>query len=90
MAPGLLQKLGISNEAAHSATLGLGGQIMQHVKDGQKTSTTIQYLEHLALVTEQEVLVVSLRAWVVVLGLPFLRARNPEIDWTLPRLTAPW
>jgi len=57
MAPRLLKKLGISHEAAHTTTLGLGGQIMQHASDGRKTSITVQYMEHLAPVTEPEVLV---------------------------------
>jgi len=88
MAPRLLKKLGISHEVAHITTLGLGGQIMQHAKDSRKTSITVQYMEHLAPVTEPEVLVVPMRAYDLVLGLPWFRARNPEIDWNLRRLTA--
>jgi len=88
MAPRLLKRLGISHEAAHTTTLGLGGQIMQHAKDSRKTSKTVQYMEHLAPVTEPEVLVVPMRAYDLVLGLPWFRARNPEIDWNLRRLTA--
>jgi len=60
MASRLLKKLGISHEAAHTTTLGLGGQIMQHAKDSRRTSITVQYMEHLAQVTEQEVLVVPM------------------------------
>jgi len=48
MAPRLLKKLGTSQEAAHTTTLSLGGQIMQHVKECRKTSLTVQYKEHLA------------------------------------------
>jgi len=33
MAPRLLKRLGISHEAAHTTTLGLGGQIMLHAKE---------------------------------------------------------
>jgi len=87
MAPTLLKKLGISHEVAHITTLGLGEQIMQHAKDSQKTTITVQYMEHLAPVTEPEVLVVPMRAYDLVLGLPWFRARNPEIDWSLRRLT---
>ena len=83
MAPRLLKRLGISHEAAHTTTLGLGGQIMQHAKDSRKTSITVQYMEHLAPVTEPEVLVVPMRAYDLVLRLPWFRARNPEIDWNL-------
>jgi hypothetical protein len=56
MAAILLKTLEISHEAAHTTTLGFGGQIMQNAKDSQKTSTTIQYMDHLAPVTEPEVL----------------------------------
>jgi len=88
IAPRLLKKLVISHEAAHITTLGLGGQIMQHAKDGRKTSITVQYMEHLAPVTEPEVLVVPKRAYDLVLRLPWFRGRNPELDWNLRRLTA--
>jgi hypothetical protein len=88
MAPRLLKKLGISHEAAHITALGLGGQIMQHAKDSRKTSITVQYMEHLAPVTEPEVLVVPMGAYVIVPGLPWFRARIPEIVWNLRRLTA--
>jgi len=45
-------------------------------------------MEHLAPVTEPEVLVVPMRAYDLVLGLLWIRARNPEIDWNLRRFTA--
>jgi hypothetical protein len=83
MAARLLKKLGISHEEAHITTHGFGGQIMQHAKDSRKTSITVQYMEHLAPVTEPEVQVVPMRAYDLVLGLPWFRARNPEIDWNL-------
>ena len=88
MAPRLLKKLGISHEVAHITTLGLGGQIVQHGKDSRKTSTTVQYMEHLARVTEPEVLVVPMQAYDLVLRQQWFRAPNPEIDWNLRPLTA--
>jgi hypothetical protein len=88
LGPRSLKKLGISHEAAHITTLGLGGQIMQHAKDIRKTSITVEYMEHLAPVAEPEVLVVPMRAYNQVLGLQWFRARNPEIDWNLRPLTA--
>jgi len=45
-------------------------------------------MEHLAPVTELEVLVVPMPAYDLGLGLPWFRARNPEIDWNLCWLTA--
>jgi hypothetical protein len=69
MAPRLLKKLGISQEAAHITALGLRGQIMQQAKDSRKPSITVQYIVHIAPVTEPEVLGVLMRAYDLVLGL---------------------
>jgi len=88
MAPWLFKNLGISHEAAHITTLGLGGQSMQHAKDNRKMSISVQYMEHLAQVTEPEVLVVPMWPYDLVLRLPWFRGRNPEIDWNLRQLTA--
>jgi hypothetical protein len=48
----------------------------------------VQYFEHLKPVDESEVLFVPMKAYDLVLGLPWFKARNPEIDWTKGRLTA--
>jgi hypothetical protein len=88
IAPRLLKRLGILHEAAQTTTLGLGGQILQHAKDSRKMSITVQYMEHLAPDTELEVRVVPMRAYDLVLGLLWFRARNPDIDWNLHQLTA--
>jgi hypothetical protein len=47
-----------------------------------------QYFEHLKPVNELEVLVVPIKAYDLVLGLPWFMARNQEIDWTKGGLTA--
>jgi len=86
MAPRLLRKLGLPHEAAHTTTLGLNGQVMEHARDSQKTMISAQYFDHLAPVDEPEVLVVPIKAYDLVLGLPWFRARNPEIDWSRNRL----
>jgi hypothetical protein len=62
MAPKLHKNLTKSQEVAYTATLGLGGQIMQHAKDFQKTSITVHYMKHLAPVRKLEVLVIPMRA----------------------------
>jgi len=80
LAPRLLKRLGISREAAHTTTLGLGGQIMQHAKVSRKMSITIQYMENLPPVPEPEVLVMPMRAYDRVLKLLWFKGRNPEID----------
>jgi len=81
----LLKKLGGSYKAAHIPTLGLGGQIMHHVKDSPETSITVQYMEHLAPVTKQEVLGIPRQVYELVLGPQWFRALNSEIDCNLRR-----
>jgi len=61
---------------------------MQHAKDSRKMSLTVQNIEHLASVTVQEVLVELMRAYDLVLELPWFRAWIPHIHWNLHRLTA--
>jgi len=58
---------------------------MQHVKDSQKTRTTVQYLDYLAPVDRSDVLVVPMQAYDLVLGVPPFPKQNPDIDWA--RLT---
>jgi hypothetical protein len=41
---------------------------------------TVQYMDHLALGYKMEVQVVPMRAYDVVLGLPWFKTRKPEID----------
>ena len=48
----------------------------------------VQYFEHLQLVDESEDLVVPMTAYNLVVGLPWLKARKPEIYRTKSRLTA--
>lgn len=70
MAPRLLKQLGILHEAAHITTFGLNGGVMQHVKESRKTWTTVQYVDYLAPVDESVVLVMPMRAYDLVVGLP--------------------
>jgi len=86
MAPRLVRKLGLPHEAAHTTTLGLDGQVMEHARDSRKTTMSAQYFDHLAPVDEPELLVVPIKAYDLILGLPWFRARNPEIDWSRNRL----
>jgi hypothetical protein len=71
MAPRLLKRLGISHEAAHITTLGLNGGVMQHAKDSRKTRITVQYMDYLAPVDESDVLVLPMRVYDLLLGLPW-------------------
>ena len=42
---------------------------------------TVQCRDRLALVHEPEVLVITMRAYDPVLGCPWIKSRNLEIDW---------
>jgi len=88
MAPRLLKRLGISNEAAHITTLGLNRRVMQHAKDSRKTWITVQYLNYLTPVDESDELVVRMRTYDLVLGLPWFQKYTPDIDWAHRRLTS--
>jgi hypothetical protein len=61
---------------------------MQLANDSRKTGIRIQNLDNLAPVNESDVLGVPMRAYDVVLRLPWFHKRNPDLDWAHPRLTA--
>ena len=88
MTPRLRKQLGIADEPAYVTTLGLNGHIMAHVSERQKTTFTVRYMEQLSLVQESKVLVVPVRAYDLVLGLPWFQSRNPDVDWQCGRLLA--
>jgi hypothetical protein len=88
MSPRLRKRLGLADEPAYVMTLGLNGQVMAHASDSRKTAFTVQYMEHLSPVQEAEVLVVPMRAYDLVLGLPWFQSRNPDVDWQSGRLLA--
>jgi hypothetical protein len=88
ISPSLLRKLELPHEPAFTSTQGLNGQVMMSAKESRKASLLVQYFEHLKPVDESEVLVVPMKAYDLVLGLPWFKARNPEIDWTKGRMTA--
>jgi len=88
MAPRLLKRLGTSHEAARITTLSIAGGVTQHAKDSRNTGITIQYLVYLAPVNESDVLVVHMRAYDLVLRLPWFHKRNPDINRAHRRLTA--
>jgi hypothetical protein len=46
----------------------------------------VSYFEHEQPVDESDVLIVPMTAYDLVLGLPWFKARNPEIDWEAGKL----
>jgi hypothetical protein len=88
ISPSLLRKLELPHDTAFTSTQGLNGQVMMSARESRKATLLVQDFEHLKLGDESEVLVVPMKAYDLVLGLPWFKARNPEIAWTKGRLTA--
>jgi hypothetical protein len=88
MTPRLLRQLRLPHEPAFTSTQGLNGQLMMSAKESRKTNISVQYFEHLAPVDQPEVLIVPMKAYDLVLGLPWFKSRNPEINWVRGQLTA--
>jgi len=86
IAPRLRKRLSLAEDPAYVTTPGLNGQVMAHASDSRKMAFTVQYMEHLSPVQESEVLVVHMRAYDLVLGLPWFQSRNPDVDWQRGRL----
>jgi hypothetical protein len=59
---------------------------MSHARDSRKTHLSVSFSEHEQPVDESEVLIVPMTAYDLVLGLPWFKARNPEIDWEAGKL----
>jgi len=87
--PSLLRKLELPHEPAFTSTQGPNGHVMMSAKESRKASLLPQYVEYLEPDDESEVLVVPMKAYDLVLGLAWFKARNPEIDWSKGRLSAP-
>ena len=88
MALRLRKRLSLADEPADVTTLGLNGHVKAHASESRETTFTVQYMEHLSPVKESEVIVVPMRAYDLVLGLPWFQSRNPDVDWQSGRLLA--
>jgi len=63
LSPRLRRRLGIRDEPALTATVGLGGRVLVEAKDSCKATMSVRYLYQLVPVEELEVLIVPLRAY---------------------------
>jgi len=79
----LHRKLQLLQEAGYSTTLSLNKQEIEHARHSDKTTIPAQNIVNLGVVDEPVELVLPFNAYKVVLGLPLLRGRNPEIDRSL-------
>jgi len=86
VSPQLVERLRVSTSPVHVATYGLDGKVLMHARDSLKTAISVQYFDYLAPIEESNVLVVPMQAYDLVLGLPWFRTRNPEIDWARSHL----
>jgi hypothetical protein len=71
MTPRLFKRHGISHQAAHITTHEMTGGVMQYSKDSRKTRVTVQTVDYLAPIDKSDVLVVPMRAYDLVLGVPW-------------------
>jgi hypothetical protein len=88
ISPHLLNRLGLPHEAAHITTHSLDSQVITHVRESCKTAMTVHYMNHSAPGNEPEVLVILMRVYNLVLGLPWFKPRTPEIDSATSRSTS--
>ena len=77
-----MTKLGLSTVPTFTTTRGIDGNIIMEARDSRKTDIDVEYFSYLKDVTERECLVVPMQAYDLVLGLPWFRKRDPEINWS--------
>jgi hypothetical protein len=87
--PWLVAKLGLETEHAHITTYRLDGGVLAHARDSRKMHLAVKYFAQAPVDEpeardsgdEPEALIVPMTAYDLVLGLPWFRTMNPEIDW---------
>jgi hypothetical protein len=88
ISPSLLRKLELPHKPAFTSTQGHNCQVMMSPMESRTATLLVQYFEQLKPFDESEVVVIPMKAYNLVLGLPWVEARNAEIDWIKRRLTA--
>ena len=83
ISPLLVERLGLENLTvpAYTTTEGIDGKIIMDARESRKLTLNIQYFDYLAGITENNCLIVPMQAYDLVLGIPWFKARDPEIDW---------
>src|SRR6266705_2281278 len=79
----LVSSLGLrrQTEPAYATTRGLDGSILARARDTRKLSLKLQYMPYLAPVDKPDFLVVGMKPYDLVLGLPWFQKHGPHIDW---------
>jgi len=52
-----------------------------HAREFHKSAMTAQFIDHLSPVGGPEMLVILMRVYNLVLGVPWFKTQKPEIDW---------
>lgn len=88
VSPQLLERLGLERLTvpAYTTTQSIDGKVIMNARESRKIGLNIQYFDYLAGITENDCLVVPMQAYDLVLGIPWFKARDPEIDWQHIRL----
>ena len=61
---------------------------MAHTSESQKMAFLVWYMEHVSPVQQWEVLAVPMRAYHLVLGMPWFQSKNRDVIWQHGRLLA--
>jgi hypothetical protein len=76
----LFRKLQLPDQLAFTSNWGFDGQVMMSSRESRKASLFGQYFEHLKPDDELDLVVVAMKAYDLVLGFPWFKLRNTEID----------
>lgn len=84
--PKASHKFRLETKPANTTTYGINGQILVNCSDSHKTEFTAQYIPHWTLIKETETLIVLLKTYDMVLGIPWLQDQQPKIDWVAGKI----
>jgi len=88
MALRLYTWLRILYEMAHITSIALAERVMKQVNNTWKTQVTVQYLEYLVPVNATDVVILSMPAYDLVLGVNWLPIKHADIERTRCRLSS--
>jgi hypothetical protein len=77
-------------EAIQRRQVALKPRVIQVSPRAPKMTIFAQYFDHLTPFNKRKVLVVPIKAYKLVLGLPWFRTRNPETDWSQHSVLSLW
>lgn len=84
----LLNRLRLPNKPVHITSHDFKSQVIVHVRESYKTAILNHYIDHLSPVHKPDVLVIPMRTYGLVLGLPWFITHKPEINWATGQSTS--